>query len=159
VHSLERARNASMAKDEYLVAVKLLLFKDDKLLILKDQWGSWDIPGGRIRRDQFEIPLETILREKIDVELGKEIKYELGNIATSIRLERQEVGRAGKKVRIFAVCYEAKYIGGNINIGEYIPYYEWIDLRNANLDDYSEGDSWVTKLKDYQKKYKHQFIA
>ena len=145
------ARSASMAKDEYLVAVKLLLFKDGKLLVLKDQWGSWDIPGGRIRRDQFDVPPEEILRKKIDVELGKEVQYQLGKIVTTLRLEREEVGRDGQKVRIFAVCYEGSYISGDITGGAYIPHYEWIDLKTANLDDYSEGDSWVLRLKDYQR--------
>jgi 8-oxo-dGTP pyrophosphatase MutT (NUDIX family) len=149
-HSDKAAAAASLAKDEYLVAVKLLLFKDDELLVLKDQWGSWDIPGGRIRKDQFDISLEDILREKIDFELGEDVKYKLGNIATTLRLEREEVGRDGQKVRIFAVCYEAYYLGGDITGGEYIPHHEWIDLRTANLDDYSDGDSWILKLKDYQ---------
>lgn len=150
MHSDQEARKASLAKDEYLVAVKLLLFKDGKLLVLKDQWDSWDIPGGRIRKDQFDVPLETVLREKIDVELGKNVEYNLKGIATTLRLEREEVGRNGERVRIFAVCYEAEYISGEIIGGDYIPHHEWIDLKTADLNDYSDGDSWVIQLKEYQ---------
>ncbi len=151
MHTDEDAKRHSLAKDEYLVAVKLLLFDKGKLLILKDQWGSWDIPGGRIRRDQFTVSLDEILRQKIDIELGSEVKYELGDIKTTLRLERTEVGRDGLKVRIFAVCYEGKYLGGDIVGGEYIPHFEWIDFKQSNLDLYSDSASWVTKLKEYQK--------
>ena len=38
-------------KDMYFVAVKVFLEKDNKLLILKDNFGDWDLPGGRIKKD------------------------------------------------------------------------------------------------------------
>ncbi len=104
-----KAREQSMAKDEYLVAVKLLLRDGDKLLITHDVFGQWDIPGGRIRRDQFETSLEDILDGKIKEELGIELEYELGEIKATFRVEREEAGRAGSKVRIFGLGYEAKY--------------------------------------------------
>lgn len=154
MHSDKEAKKASLAKDEYLVAVKLLLFDGAKLLVLKDQWGSWDIPGGRIRKDQFKTPLPEVLREKINVELGPNVQYKLGEIKTTLRLERQEIGRGGKKVRIFAVCYEGKYLGGSIAEGEYMPHHEWIDFASANLEGYSDGDSWVVKLKQYQQEFR-----
>lgn len=34
-------------KDTYFVAVKVFLERDNKLLILKDNFGDWDLPGGR----------------------------------------------------------------------------------------------------------------
>ena len=150
-HSDEAAAAASLAKDEYLVAVKLLLRDGDKLFIFKDQWGEWDIPGGRIRKDQFETNLEDVLAEKIKVELGPEVKYELGDIKATMRVQREEIGRNGAVVRIFAVGYEAKYLGGEIQLGEYCDKYEWIDLKTANLEDYRTPSSWVVQLKDYQK--------
>lgn len=33
-------------KDLYFVAVKVFLEKDGQLLILKDGFGEWDLPGG-----------------------------------------------------------------------------------------------------------------
>jgi aspartate/methionine/tyrosine aminotransferase len=33
-------------KDTYFVAVKALLRKGDELLIIKDKFGDWDLPGG-----------------------------------------------------------------------------------------------------------------
>jgi len=37
-------------KDLYFVAVKIFLEdKDGRLLITKDRFGDWDLPGGRLR--------------------------------------------------------------------------------------------------------------
>lgn len=141
---------ASWAKDEYLVALKLIVRDGDNILILKDGFGNWDIPGGRIRKDQFNTPYEQILREKIDVELGVEFTYKLGDIKTLMRVERIEHGRDGQKVRIFAVGYEAFYKSGEINLASYLESYEWINIRTTNLDTYKDDSGWVDKLKDYQ---------
>jgi len=52
-------------------------------------------------------------------------------------------------VRIFAVGYEAQYLGGEIKLGEHHDKYEWVDLRTFSPDDYFEG-GWLTGIKDYQ---------
>ena len=147
-HSDEDAAAASFAKDEYLVAIKLLLREGDKLLIVKDQWGAWDVPGGRIRRDQFDVPDEQVLREKIDFEIGKAVQYELGDIKTTLRVERHDTGRG--RVRIYAVCYEGKYLGGEIDLGEYGVRYEWIDIKTTDLEKYGTDENWIPQLKKYQ---------
>jgi len=42
---VEKAAQASLAKDEYLVAVKLLLRKGNNLLIVHDKFGQWICPA------------------------------------------------------------------------------------------------------------------
>jgi ADP-ribose pyrophosphatase YjhB (NUDIX family) len=148
----EKARKQSMTKDEYLVAVKLLLRDGDKLLITHDTFGQWDLPGGRIRRDQFTTPLQEVLAGKIKEELGENIRYELRDIKTTFRVEREEVGRAGEKVRIFGLGYEAKYNGGEIRLGEFHDKYEWIDINSVVLNDYKSSSGWVHLLGDYIEK-------
>lgn len=37
-------------KDLYFVAVKVFLEKEEKFFIIKDGFGKWDIPGGRIKK-------------------------------------------------------------------------------------------------------------
>ena len=140
----------SWAKDEYLVALKLIVRDGDNILIMKDAFGNWDIPGGRIRRDQFGTPYEIILREKIDVELGTGFQYELNGIKTLMRVERKEHGRDGQRVRIFAVGYEAFYESGEVELASYLESYEWINIKTTNLDEYADNSGWVDKLKDYQ---------
>ena len=39
-------------KDTYFVAVKVFLEKGGKFLIIKDNFGDWDLPGGRLTRDE-----------------------------------------------------------------------------------------------------------
>lgn len=65
-------------KDTYFVAVKVFLEKEGKLLILKDSFGDWDLPGGRIKKDEFDVPLEQVIKRKMSEELGNEIQYALG---------------------------------------------------------------------------------
>ena len=66
-------------KDLYFVAVKALLRKGDKLLITKDIFkDGWDIPGGRIKPEEFETPLPDVMERKIREELGPETPVVLG---------------------------------------------------------------------------------
>jgi len=153
-HTDEQAAQASLAKDEYLVAIKILLRDGDKLLVTKDSYGAWDIPGGRIRKDQFDVSDEDILAEKVRVEIGPQVRYELGDIKTTLRVQREEIGRNGAIVRVYAICYEATYLAGEIELGGYHENVEWIDLRTANLADYTTPDGWVHQLTEYQESVK-----
>ena len=150
MHTKEEASKMSKAKENYLVAVKIILRQGTRFLATHDIYGEWDIPGGRIRKDQFATPMEKILEEKIALELGNEVTYKLGSIVETIRVEREEYGRDGEVVRIFAVCYEAEYIGGEIELGDVHDKYEWIDLRSANLEEYRTKSGWVHRLAEYQ---------
>lgn len=145
----EKYHKASAAKDSYFVAVKMLLRDGDKLLITHDVFGAWDIPGGRIRHDQFKVSLEEVLAGKIKEELGIDLKYELGDIKATFRVERTEIGHTDRTVRVFAVGYEAKYLGGEIKLGDHHDKYEWIDLQNVNLADYASPGGWVEQLDKY----------
>jgi len=117
-------------KDTYFVAVKIfLLDKEENFLIIKDRFGDWDIPGGRLREQDFNIPLEAVAKRKIQEELG-DIKYKLGAPVLFMRHERNEILSSGKreKRRIFAVGYTAQYKGGDIKIGKNHEKYEFLDF-------------------------------
>ena len=87
-------------KDIYFVAVKIFLIKDDdKLFIAKDCFGDWDIPGGRLKQNDFEVPLEVVAERKIKEELGDNIRYELGDPAVFMRHERDEILASGERER------------------------------------------------------------
>ena len=137
-----------MDKDLYFVAVKLFLRDGDRLLIIHDIFGSWDLPGGRIKKDEFEKPLESVVERKVREELGKEVRFELGEPKVFFRHERQEVGLAGKTVRIFAVGYDAKYLGGNIKLGDYHDKMEWVNLKNFKPEKYFTG-GWLAGVQEY----------
>ena len=63
-------------KDTYFVAVKVFLIDSvGNFLITKDCFGDWDIPGGRLREQDFNTPLELVAARKIKEELGEDVKY------------------------------------------------------------------------------------
>jgi SAM-dependent methyltransferase/8-oxo-dGTP pyrophosphatase MutT (NUDIX family) len=136
-------------RDLYFVAVKLLLRDGDKLLITHDIFGAWDIPGGRIKKDEFEAPLDSVIERKIKEELGPDVKYKLGEPKVFFRHERKEQ-RLGEMVRIFAIGYEAEYQDGEIQLGDHHDKFEWVDLNNFQPERYFTG-GWLKGLQDYQK--------
>ena len=95
-------------KDTYFVAVKVFLKKDGKFLVLKDNFGDWDLPGGRIKKDEFEVPMKDVVARKIREELGDSIRYTLGKPEIMMRHERIEQSPGNPTVRIFAVGYRAQ---------------------------------------------------
>ncbi len=135
-------------KDLYFVAVKLFLRDGDKLLITHDIFGSWDLPGGRIKKDEFKASLPSVIERKMKEELGDDVKYTVGDPVVFFRVEREEHGLNNQKVRIFAIGYEANLISGNINLGDHHDKYEWVDVKSFKPEDYFV-DGWLTGVEEY----------
>lgn len=134
-------------KDTYFVAVKVLMRNENDLLITHDVFGSWDIPGGRIKPDEFEVPLEEVVARKMREELGPSVEYELGNPVVFFRHERIEKS-TNEPVRIFAVGYEATYKSGDMELGGNHDRYEWVDISSLKPEDYFTG-GWLKGLQEY----------
>ena len=134
--------------DLYYVAVKLFLIDGDKLLITHDIFGDWDLPGGRIRKDEFNKPLESVIERKVNEELGQDIKYTLGVPRVFFKVERQEHNLGGQLVRIFGVGYEASYLGGEIRLGDHHDQMEWVETKSFQPEQYFTG-GWLSGVKDY----------
>jgi 8-oxo-dGTP pyrophosphatase MutT (NUDIX family) len=135
-------------KDLYFVAVKLFLRDGDRLLITHDIYGAWDLPGGRIRKNEFDAPLETVIKRKMLEELGPEVRYESREPVVFFRVQRSENGLGGQQVRIFAVGYDAKYLSGEVKIDEHHDQMEWVDVKTFKPDDYFVG-GWLTGVQEY----------
>ncbi len=135
-------------KDLYFVAVKLFLRKGNKLLITHDIFGDWDLPGGRIRKGEFNKPLEAVIERKMHEELGVELKYQVGNPVATFRVERSEHDRGGQLVRIFGIGYEAQYMGGEIILGDHHDRMKWVDVDTFKPEEYFTG-GWLEGVKDY----------
>src|SRR4051812_13556312 len=112
-------------KDTYFVAIKVFMEKDGKLLIMRDNFGDWDLPGGRIKKDEFEKPLDEIIKRKMSEELGNDIQYSIGEPVVFMRHERVEQTEGNLTVRIFAVGYEGQLEGGEIKTSERHPELLW----------------------------------
>lgn len=134
-------------KDQYFVAVKLLLRDQGKLLITHDIFGAWDLPGGRIKKDEFDATLESVIERKMQEELGGEVKYELGDPQVFFRVERLE-NSTQEMVRIFGIGYAAVYLGGEIILGDHHDKMEWVDVTTLRPADYFVG-GWLTGVEEY----------
>ena len=134
-------------KDVYFIAVKALIRDGDKLLITHDIFKSWDIPGGRIKKDEFQKPLTDVLKRKLSEELGDDITYEIGDVVTTFSVERNEVG-IDTNARIFAVGYGVRFIDGTINLGENHDMYEWVDINDFEPSS-RLADGWEKGLEAY----------
>lgn len=144
-------------KDLYYVAVKIFLEKDGppsgearKLFIFKDKFGDWDLPGGRIRKDEFETALDQVIKRKMREELGDAIEYSVGAPIVFFRHERNEAGLGGQAVRIFGVGYEGRLISGEIKMSELHTQMEWVDIKNFKPEEYFTG-GWLKGVKEYLK--------
>jgi len=138
----------SFQKDTYFVAVKVFLEKEGKFLIAKDNFGVWDLPGGRIKKDEFETPLEDIIKRKMLEELGGDVVYSLGKPIVFMRHERIEHAPGNPTVRIFAVGFQAELLSGEIKTSERHTEILWVDPKTFKPDDYFEG-GWLKGVKDY----------
>lgn len=135
-------------KDTYFVAVKIFLEKDGKFLVLKDNFGDWDLPGGRIKKDEFEAPLEAIIARKMKQEVGESLQYEIGKPLLFLRHERVEASEGNPTVRIFAVGYPATWIAGEIELSERHTEMLWADPKTFKPEDYFKG-GWLKGVQEY----------
>lgn len=142
-------------KDMYFVAIKVFL-EDDKgnFLITKDRFDCWDIPGGRLRPEDFDVDLEDVVVRKMKEELGPDVTYELHDPIVYMRHEREEQLSDGNTEtrRIFAMGYRATYTGGDIVLGKNHEKYTWVSKADFKPDDYFEG-GWLKGVKEYLKKW------
>lgn len=135
-------------RDLYYVAVKVFLEKDGKLFIFKDKYGSWDLPGGRIRKDEFETPLEDVIKRKMREELGNEIEYTIGKPAVFFRHERNEADLNGEKIHIFGIGYASTFTRGDIALSELHMEMEWVDMVTFRPEKYFTG-GWLKGVEEY----------
>lgn len=135
-------------KDTYFVAVKVFLEKDGKLLILKDNFGDWDLPGGRIKKDEFEIPLDQIIKRKMSEELGADVQYTIGKPVVFMRHERVEQAAGNPTVRIFAVGYEGSLNTGTVRLSPRHPEMLWVETKSFEPKKYFTG-GWLKGVQEY----------
>ena len=138
-------------KETYFVAVKVFLEHNGKLLILKDNFGDWDLPGGRIKKDEFSAPLEDVVKRKLSEELGSDIGYIIDEKPEIfLRHERIEASPGNPKVRIFALGYIGKFLTGTITLSPRHTEILWVDPKTFVPENYFKG-GWLTGVKEYLK--------
>jgi len=147
-HEMPEPDEYAFGEATYFVAVKALLRDGAKLLITHDVFGEWDLPGGRLRPEDFETPLEDVMARKMGEEVPG-VQYELGPPRVFFRHERHEHGLRGKLVRIFAIGYEAYYLGGSVVLGPHHDRCAWVDAASFDPHEFFVG-GWLTGILQYQ---------
>ena len=135
-------------KDLYFVAVKVFLEKDGKFFVFKDRYGAWDLPGGRIKKDEFDTSLDQIIRRKMSEELGDNIEYKLGKPIVFMRHERVESVPESPTIRIFAIGYEATLTGGEPKMSDQHLQSLWANLKTFKPENYFTG-GWLKGVQEY----------
>lgn len=142
-------------KDMYFVAVKVFLEDGDgNFLITKDTFNTtWDIPGGRLRPEDFDVDLSDVVARKMREELGEDVTYDLREPVVYMRHEREEQFPDGTTDtrRIFAIGYRATYIGGEMKMGKNHEDYKWVSKADFKPEEYFDG-GWLKGVKEYMSK-------
>ena len=141
----------SNGKAVYFVAVKVFLRRGDELLLAHDIFDTWELPGGRIKLDEFQRPLTETVSRKLREELGDDLKYSAPKpTGTFFQVARME---QGQEVRIFAIGYEAKYLDGEIKLSKVHDELKWVDVRDFEPLKLQNND-WMRGVEDYIKEIK-----
>ena len=141
----------------YHVAVKAFIRNGDKLLVCKDAFfqnesvAEWDLPGGRINKEEFEANFDDILKREIIEEVG-DIKYKNNGPAVIFRHRRPEQRLEGKPViNILMIGFDVEYLSGDINISGEHTEYKWLPIEELNEAEKYFVGGWLEGIKKYQK--------
>lgn len=136
-------------KDPYFVAVKLFLERRGEFLILKDKFGEWDLPGGRIKKFEFETSFEDIIKRKVEEELGTEVKYSVDKMPTILmRHERVEVSPGNPTVHIFGLGYRAELLEGEVSMSDAHVELKWVNKDSFKPEEYFK-EGWLKGVQEY----------
>jgi len=106
---------------DFNVGLKAFVEKDGKLLILKETKGKWELPGGRIEKNELNKSLNEILLRETREELGEDFKLIVDRIFyTWIRkLDNDDFC-------IFLVGFQCEYVGGGVILSPEHEDFRWI---------------------------------
>ena len=104
--------------------------------------GFYDVPGGRIDRDEFTVHLGDILHREVKEEIGDvDVHINLNPVAVSRGMIPEAKRRDGRKddIHIFYVFFEADFQGGDITISDEHVGHEWVNLSEIDPKKYFMG--------------------
>ncbi len=136
-------------KETYFVAMKVFLEKDNTFFIFKDKFGDWDLPGGRVKKNEFETPLKDVIKRKMSEEIGDAVTYDLNEkLQVLMRHERIEASPGNPTVRIFGVGYRATWKEGDPELGAHHVEMKWVDIDSFKPEEYFKG-GWLKGVQEY----------
>lgn len=130
-------------KDSYQISLKVILKnKKGEVLIMNGHpkgsfAGFYDLPGGRIDENEFDVSFASIIQ--------RELKEEVGNVKILLNHKPVAMGRhlvpaslinEKKDVHVLYIFFDAKYVSGKIKISEEHIGFEWVNLKKIKLNKY-----------------------
>ncbi len=117
----------------FYVGLKAFIAKGDKLLILQDDEGLWELPGGRIEKNEIFDGLEKSLYREVAEELGDYFHYEVGRVF-HVWIRKPEFAASssyaaeyrGKDLCIFLVGITCEYKNGEPELSPEHQNFRWI---------------------------------
>lgn len=134
-----------MAKenDFYQVSLKVIL-KNEKgeILALGGLAGGsydcfYDLPGGRIDKNEFNVKLPEIISREIKEEIG-DIEFSLNEapVAVGRHLLKPHISFESEDTHVLYLFFEAQYLGGEISTSDEHDGFKWLDLGTIKSEDY-----------------------
>ncbi len=130
-------------KDFYQVSLKAILKNHEgKVLVLRNPSGGvsegfYDLPGGRIDVNEFEVPWTDILRRELEEELQL---IDITIVPTPVALGRHEIPstltKDGRSIHVLYIFFEAMLNSGVPAISAEHLSARWVDLQKIMIDEY-----------------------
>lgn len=131
----------------YQISIKVLLKKNNKVLILRDQNDLIDLPGGRVEKKEVKSSFEKVLRREVKEELGPHVIFKLKSPIFYFRTYSKQY-----KYWVLIIVHEGEYIKGNITLSEEHKSYKWIEKKKVKVvqkDFYKENKEKYMVFKKY----------
>lgn len=131
----------------FQVAIKTILKKDDKILVLLTNDNYIDFPGGRLNEDERDQPPKEVVLREIKEELGEKVKIQVGKLAF---VSRRTYTHEGAKNYILAIYYEADYLEGEIVLSDEHAHLQWLAPKDIfQLSGQFQSDDEKQQLVEY----------
>lgn len=100
--------------------------------------GFYDLPGGRIDVDEFQKPIEEILKREVSEELGDvEVFINQTPVAMGRHLIlKHHTSAKIKDIPVMYIFFEAEILSGEINVSNEHQSLKWIDLTEQEINKY-----------------------
>lgn len=134
---------------EFHIGLKAFIRKNNALLILRESdryksGGKWELPGGRIKNTEVNLPLEKVLTRELSEELGDAVKVKIGKVL----FVWKRLTHPDKKV--FLVGFDCSYKAGDIKLSDEHTDFAWIKVKDTK--NYRFVDGYKEVIVNYFKK-------
>ncbi|MDI6717926.1 MAG: NUDIX domain-containing protein [Patescibacteria group bacterium] len=123
----------SFTPENYQIAAKAFLVKDGRILVCKESLTeNWDLPGGRIGKEEFNTSFDEVLEREIKEELGPGVKYKNNGPVVIFKHKREEITLDDRPtINILIIGFELEYIEGDVELSEEHRGYHWVYPKEA----------------------------